>query len=183
LRIANSVEVPLPLKPQDVLVLLKLAVGGRGASYQKLANELFMSSSEVHEALKRAVKSQLVTKIGSEMRLVRPALIEFLVHGIRYVFPAECGGLTRGMPTASAVEPLLQQLVGGSELPPVWPDPEGAVQGLAFSPLYRSVPQAARSDAALYELLALVDAVRGGDARERQLAQKELEERLSTANG
>lgn len=32
---------------------------------------------------------------------------------------------------------------------PVWPDPEGPERGQAFSPLYRSVPKAARKDAIL----------------------------------
>jgi len=169
------------LKPQDILALLHLSVHGPDWSYQALAMQLGMSSSEVHQALQRCVRSHLAVRAESGVRLVRPALREFLVHGIRYAFPAERGGLTRGMPTASAVEPLVKQLAGGDELPPVWPDPEGAVQGLSFSPLYRSVPHAARNDAALYELLALVDAIRGGDARERRLAQEAIEERLDTA--
>jgi hypothetical protein len=40
------------------------------------------------------------------------------------------------------------------------------------------VPKAVAHDDALYELLALVDAVRDGRARERELAVKELTARL-----
>ena len=65
------------------------------------------------------------------------------------------------------------------ELPPVWPDPEGTVRGEELRPLYRSAPAAARRDPALYELLALVDAVRAGRPRERKLAVAELEARLA----
>ncbi|MGA7802557.1 MAG: nucleotidyltransferase domain-containing protein, partial [Gammaproteobacteria bacterium] len=42
---------------------------------------------------------------------------------------------------------------------------------------------AAKRDPALYALLALVDAIRGGRARERALAMKELKQRLAAAAG
>ncbi len=60
-----------------------------------------------------------------------------------------------------------------------WPDPDGDVRGEELRPLYRSIPYAARRDPALYELLALVDALRGGRARERMLAADELRSRLA----
>jgi hypothetical protein len=170
------------LKPQDVMVLLKLAASRKKASsYHVLASELGMSSSEVHKALGRCVCSRLAIKGESGIRPVGPALLEFLAHGIRYVFPPERGGMTRGMPTASAAPPLDRQFWKTDQPPPVWPDSEGSVRGLAFSPLYRSVVHAARNDPALYELLALVDAVRGGEARERRLAVAELTTRLRKA--
>jgi hypothetical protein len=53
------------------------------------------------------------------------------------------------------------------------------VRGTAFSPLYSAAPRAARSDPQLYELLVLVDAIRGGRARERDIAVKELKKRLA----
>ena len=64
-------------------------------------------------------------------------------------------------------------------MPPVWPDPDGEVRGESLAPLHKSVPYAAKNDAQLYALLALVDAIRGGSARERDAARKELERRLS----
>ena len=93
-------------------------------------------------------------------RPLRPARVEFLSHGVRYAFAPERGGPTRGTPTASAAPPLNRHLVQ-PDPPPVWPDPEGSVRGFAFSPLYRSAPQAGRRSAALYELLALVDSRAG----------------------
>jgi hypothetical protein len=62
--------------------------------------------------------------------------------------------------------------------PPVWPDKNGTVRGVALAPLYPTVPEAARRDSNLYELLALFDAVRAGQAREREIAQKQLAERI-----
>ena len=61
---------------------------------------------------------------------------------------------------------------------PVWPHKNGVVRGIALYPLYPSVPEAAGRNPALYELLALFDAVRGGNARERALAIDLLEKRL-----
>jgi hypothetical protein len=52
------------------------------------------------------------------------------------------------------------------------------VRGNAFHPLYPTVPDAAKKNPALYELLVLFDAIRGGSARERALAIELLEERL-----
>jgi hypothetical protein len=67
---------------------------------------------------------------------------------------------------------------GSSDLPPVWPSADGPVRGSTFEPLHKSVPTAAAKDAALYELLALIDALRDGRARERQAAERELAARL-----
>jgi hypothetical protein len=165
------------LKPQDVVVLLKLSVLGGEWSYPSLAQALGMSASEVHNAIRRATDSGLMNP--ATKRPDRQALVEFLVHGLRYVFPAERGGITRGVPTAYAALPLKDRISAGDEPVPVWPDPEGQVRGEELRPLYRSVPGAARRDPALYELLALVDSIRAGRARERALAAEELRKRLA----
>jgi hypothetical protein len=68
--------------------------------------------------------------------------------------------------------------VTADDLPPVWPHPEGATRGVALEPLYPSAPVAALRDPALYELLALIDAIREGRARERKLAEDELRARI-----
>jgi hypothetical protein len=85
------------------------------------------------------------------------------------------------MPTAHAAKPLADQITS-DDLPPVWVAPEGTVRGYAVTPLYRSVPKAVKSDARWYELLALVDALRIGRARERKLAEDELKKRLNYAH-
>jgi hypothetical protein len=105
-------------------------------------------------------------------------LKEFLIHGAKYVFPVHRGGMVRGIPTAHAAPPLKEQLAESFDPPPVWPDPDGTVRGLEFSPLYKNVPAAARRDSKLYELLALVDAIRDGRAREREIAVRELTTRI-----
>ncbi len=47
-----------------------------------------------------------------------------------------------------------------------------------LKPIYETVPAAAQRDPSLHEMLALVDALRIGRARERAMAEKELARRL-----
>lgn len=170
----------MALKPQDVLVLLKLIVIHKKEwSYNKLAVDLGMSPSQVHAAVKRALAAQLAVKRGNSPLPNVRNLEEFLIHGVRYAFYPEWGGMSRGMPTLFAASPLAEQIVPSAEPVPVWPDPEGEVYGTSFSPLYKSATRAARADAELYEWLVLVDAIRGGKARERNLAVKEIRDRLA----
>jgi DNA-binding Lrp family transcriptional regulator len=165
------------LKPQDVVVLLKLVKSAGRPAYAKLAAELCMSSSEVHASVKRARAARLIHGPELNNRPNIGALEEFLVHGVKYAFPPERGSIVRGLPTGSAAEPL-NHLVSQEEPVPVWPCAEGSVRGYAFLPLCKSAPQAALKDAELYQMLALVDAIRDGGARERGLAQRELVSRL-----
>jgi len=168
------------LKPQDVLVALKLVViGDKDWTYNKLALDLSMSSSEVHAAIKRALAAGLALKREKRVLPNVRNLEEFLCHGIRYVFIVERSAMTRGMLTAHAAPPLDEVFMDDGEPLPVWPDPEGVVRGLGFSPLHKAAPAAAKSDVQLYELLVLVDAIRAGRARERGYAVKELKRRFA----
>jgi len=168
------------LRPQDIALLLKLSVAnGKRPTYASLAADLRMSASEVHAAVKRAEIAHLLTIGKSGPRADGRALLEFAVHGLRYAFPAIRGALTRGVPTSYAAPPLNSQIVQPDEPPPVWPSASGKVRGYELSPLYAKAPEAALKDPKLYELLALVDALRDGRARERQLAEKLLTARLA----
>lgn len=97
---------------------------------------------------------------------------------MKYAFPARRGEATRGRPTAYAAPPLNARIAAGDDLPPVWPDPSGEVRGVTFEPLHKAASKAADKDPVLYELLALLDALRDGRARERALAERELSARL-----
>jgi len=167
------------LKPQDIYILLKLvAMGESQWSYASVAGDLFMSASEVHAGIKRAVAARLMPSQGSQP--LKKSLEEFLIHGVKYAFPPDHGGLTRGVPTGYAALPLKDIINQPNEPPPVWPDPEGNTRGYEFSPLYKTVPKAVVKDPKLYELLAIVDAIRDGRAREREIAIKELKTRLGS---
>ena len=167
------------LKSQDLLVLLKLAVLGRGPwTYASLAAALHMSSSEVHAALKRSAHAGLYN--AAERRPVRGALEEFVVHGARYAFAPQRTGVVRGLPTAHAAPIFSSRIVAADgDLAPVWADAQGELRGEGVEPLYPSAPLAAREDSRLYALLALVDALRIGRARERRIAEELLHKELA----
>jgi hypothetical protein len=170
----------LVLRPQDLVVLLRLSLEpGTPPTYASLGSELGLTASEVHAGVERAALAQLARKDkAGKASVVRDALRLFLQHGARYCFPATRGELTRGIPTGYAAIPLRDKIVQPNDPPPVWPSKSGTVRGAAFYPLYPTVPEAAMRNPALYELLALFDAVRGGSQRERAIALQLLEERL-----
>lgn len=166
------------LKPQDIVVLLKVHnLRNSEWTYSKLANSLHMSASEVHAALKRCEASGLYDSASREIK--KNSLLEFLIHGLKYVFPGQPGPLSRGMPTAHSAEPLKDLLAVDPADAYVWPSPDGTVRGQTITPLYKSVPEAAKSDSELYQMLSLIDAIRVGRVREQRLASHELEQRLA----
>lgn len=176
----------MTLKPQDLLVALKLWAGRAELwSYPELASSLGMSVGETHSAVKRAVQSGLLKAPGDPRKsrqavpaVNRGALREFLVHGAKYAFPVVLGGITRGVPTAYGALPLLNEFnVDPTEIP-VWPYAHGKARGPKLEPLWKSVPQAAERDDALHALLALFDAIRVGRARERARAIEHLDKLL-----
>jgi hypothetical protein len=175
----RKINHQLTLKPQDLMVLLKLiSLGEKPATYGELAESLGMSSSEVHASIRRAQAARLLNMEADRPVIVRTTFREFLLHGAKYSFPATLGAQARGVPTAYAAPPLASQIAQPNEPPPVWPDPQGDKRGISFHPLYPTAPAAAKRDQLLYELLALFDALRGGAARERQIASQLLSKHL-----
>lgn len=166
------------LRPIDIAVLLKLTLPGAAElSFQQLASDLHVASSEVHGAVKRARVSGLMHHDGPK-KVNRSALLELLGHGMRYVYPPVRGEQTRGVPTSFAAEPLRSVIhQGGSEVS-VWPYVLGKVRGESFEPLYKHAAEAALADPAFYELLSLVDALRDGRVRERKIALEIMSKRL-----
>jgi hypothetical protein len=175
----------MELKPQDLLVLLKVAAHPpQRWTYAALGEALAMSASEAHASVKRAVASGLaVAPARGEWSPVRPSLLEFVLHGARYVWPTAPGPVKRGVPTAFGAEPLASQLTTAPGEAPVWAHPSGSAKGPTLTPLYRTAPQAALADPALHRLLALLDALRTGRARERTLAAKLMEAELKQFDG
>lgn len=172
----------MQLKPQDLLVTLKLAVlRDKPWAYAGLADSLGMGQGEAHGAAKRALQAGLLVAGDERPVPMQRNLIEFVGHGIRYVFVPDRRGIARGMPTSWAAAPLSEMISSEESVVPVWPCAEGSVRGESFSPLYRSVPIAARNDPGLYDLLALVDAIRGGRSRERKMALDLFEHRIRSA--
>lgn len=167
------------LKPQDLAIALKLvALKGRWLPYAALGDAMRMSRFEAHAAVQRLSAARLLAEIDGQPSPVLAALRPFVVFGAPYAYPAVRGEMTIGFPTAHGVSPLKEKIMAANEPTPVWPHPSGIAKGPGLLPLYENLPLAAMEDPALYELLALFDALRAGQARERELARKLLEERL-----
>lgn len=163
------------LSPQDIVILLKIITYGDEAWFQiPLSESLHISQSEVSKSLARSKNAGLLDTKGRKVR--RQALLELLQYGIAYVFPQQAGPIVRGMPTAHSAPPL--NMIINSEENYVWPSAKWKMRGQSILPLYPSVVEAASNDSQLYELLALVDALRVGRAREKDLAIRELKKRI-----
>ena len=165
------------LRSQDILVLLWLSIHRTNEPKRQLdiALALGLSQSELALSLQRLIKSKLVTK---DRQPIKAAVIEFLISGLKYVFPADPGPITRGIPTAHSAPPMVDKFNVRGSAKYVWADPHGKERGESIPPIYKSVPQAAKSDPKLYELLTLVDAIRVGRTRESNFAAEELKKRL-----
>lgn len=165
------------LKPQDIVVLLKVHCLGDEWTYQQLAKGIKASSSVVYEALKRCEECHLYN--SQRRKILTESLLEFLEHGLKYVFPAKGGALVRGVPTAHSAEPLKGLLMVNDNSAYVWASVRGKIKGQEIIPLYHSVPEVVVNDQRFYELLSLVDSLRLGKIREVELAKIELGKRLN----
>jgi hypothetical protein len=173
--VIHELSNSMGIKTQDILVALKLSLSAEMPGYVDLGKSLGISASEAHAAVRRLTASRLLDPETKRVRI--RAFRNFLIHGVPYAFPAHPKEVTRGIPTAWAA-PVFGDKIKSGEMPPVWPDPEGSVQGTSVEPLYSSAPGASQRDPALYDLLTLVDAMRFGRARERAFAEKEIDNRL-----
>lgn len=166
------------MRPQDIVILLKkVTLAGRGMTNARIAKELGISASEVSEALERCRIAHLIDNPKQRVNIL--ALKEFIIHGLKYVFPAQPQAKVRGIATAISAPPMNEKILSEKDVY-VWPDAKGNIRGEAITPLYRTVPAAVRIDPMLHSLLAIADIFRIGRAREVELAKVELDSILST---
>jgi biotin operon repressor len=159
------------MKPQDVVLLLKIiAINTENWQQKPLANELKMSQSEVSQALVRLKYAGLMLESGKQV--MRLALMDFLQYGFCYVFPQKPGAIVRGIATAHSALPLNKKIVSNENY--VWPYAKGNIRGQAIIPLFKTLPEAIDKDEKFYQLITLVDALRVGRKREKELAIEEL---------
>ena len=160
------------MRPQDIVVLLKILCYGKRKWYSKdLAENLYLSTAEVSNSLERSAVSGLIDATKKKVRV--RALLDFLIFGLPYVFPQRPGSQSRGIPTAHS-HPFMQEGFL-SEQQYVWPDAASDEKGAVIQPLYPGAASAARRDEKLYLMLALVDVLRAGKTREKTAAIAELE--------
>lgn len=170
-------QVNRSLRPLDVGVLLHLYLNP-GASYGAVAEGLGVGKSSAHGSVARLVRSGLASDVGrAGVRIAPGPTREFLQFGVPYVFPIETVPKARGIPTGFSAPPLQASApVGNVSL--VWPSTLGKSMGVGVQPLVPAAPDISFRDPRLYRLLALVDALRVGDAREREIARALIAELL-----
>ncbi len=167
------------MRPQDIVVLLKIIAIKHDDWYNSdLAQSLKISPSEISEVLNRC---KIAGLIDSKKRKVNiNSFMEFLVNGLKYVFPAEPGAIVKGIPTAHSASPINEHISNGADVY-VWASAKGTHRGQAIEPLFKSIPQIVQEDTLFYELLTIIDTIRVGRVREIKIAKEELEKRLKHA--
>jgi hypothetical protein len=161
------------LKSQDILVWIRVFILKEHVwTIASVASSTGLSASEVHAAIGRLALSRLYDPV--QKKPIISAMEEFLVHGFKYVFPAQYQGLDRGLPTGIG-GPVLSLKFSTliSELP-VWACVDGTVRGQVIKPLHPQVPTIALKDAQWYAVISLLDALRSGKVREQQMAIERL---------
>lgn len=168
----------IALRPHDVAVILQLVISPH-ETYANLSYAVGLSASEVHQSTARLRLARLLgVSVARQVR--RKSLEEFIVHGVRYAFPAELGATVRGVPTAHSAPRLSREFNAATADSPsaedvfVWPHEDGPVRGTGVTPLYAAAARTAKRNSALYDLLTLIDAIRIGRARERRLGREML---------
>lgn len=163
------------LKPQDLLVALDLALHESRPTYAQIAQDLHIGVGTAHAALASAKAAQLVSTTGEA---IVGNLVEFLIHGARYAFYPVRTGPTRGVPTGAA-QSVLSERLAGHRTPLVWPESSGRVRGDGLEPIYPTVPRIVARDPRLHAVLAALDLIRTGSARERSVAAELIQESMS----
>lgn len=159
------------MRPQDIAILLKIiAIGNSDWQLAILSSSLKISISEISESLNRSRIAGLIDY--NKKNINRQCLLEFLEHGVRYVFPQQPGAFARGIATAHSHAFMKNVFI--SEMNYVWSDPKGDIMGLMIEPFYPKQVEAAKEDVEFYKLLSLVDTIRVGKIREIKYAVNEL---------
>ena len=160
------------LKPQDIVVVTKLLLwrAKERWTYETLGNAVGLSASQTHGAIGRLIACHLVD--AEFKQPIKRNLIEFLEHGLRYVFPIIPGGIGTGIPTAHSGPLMKSKIIHHQDQRYVWASNIGSAKqkGITIVPLHKDVPKVANKDRELYEILTVIDALRMNSPREREVA-------------
>lgn len=167
------------IKGQDIAILIKLLLKQKAKEkieFKNIAYELYISQSEVTKSIKRLEKSKLLSRYSDDsVELHKHELMELLLYGVKYLFPAEVNIATRGMATAHS-SPLLKKIILSEEIY-VWPYINGNIKGLALTPIYKTLANALdrTPDENFYAVISALDLIRLGGKRENKIAKEILE--------
>ena len=159
------------MRPHDIPVLINIYLRQDKPWLMKdISSSLDISPSEVSESLNRSRYAGLID--DHKEKVLTQNLFDFLIHGVRYVFPQQPGPLMRGIPTAHSHPKIQGKFI--SDVKYVWPSSDGKDIGQSIDPLYQKQVKAVLQDEQLYFILSLIDMIRVGKTREVKYAKDQL---------
>lgn len=167
------------LKPQDCLVLAS-RIFCPDLDQQSTAAKVMISQSSASYSLNRLKEAHLLSRTG-EANLANS--IEFMICALKYLYPGKLTGLSVGIPTAHTL-PDFDFVNWKGQLPVIWPfvnlnkDIEHRVElvkGEVLQPIHKNVPYVAFVYWEFHKLFALIDMIRIGRAREKNIAKDEIQ--------
>ena len=102
------------MKSQDVAILLFICQYFDGVyKVSEIADALKISQSEVSESINRSNTAKLID--AKSKTVFRHGFYEFLIYGLKFVFPAIPGHIVRGIPTSHSGPPLNKLITSDSD--------------------------------------------------------------------
>lgn len=155
------------MHPQDVVVALTIRLvppPRRTWDYPTLSAYVGLSVSQVHVACGNLRESRLLRQDkGEPWSVTGRNLAEFAIHGLPYWLPATVSAPTHGIPTGQSAPFVAAELgeTADGEVT-VWPWLDGAVRGLAVSPVHPCQLRMLGKPGAepVYRALVLADMIR-----------------------
>jgi hypothetical protein len=164
------------IKPQDIVILGKLLSEKVWPSQTEIGISLKLSQAEVSHALKTLGYVGLINLPTKKINKL--AVIEFITHALKYLYPIEKSGTGRGIligPSSS----IFKGRVHSDEYSYIWPDPNGESKGIIVNPLIPQLTASIMENKILYNFLNIVEIFRGlGGVRHLQEAHKLLRDIL-----
>ena len=165
------------MKSHDIVVMCSLLIFQKKRkdwSYRSLSQLVLLSLSETHASVKRLEESAIYDSMTKS--IIQKNALELLVHGVKYMYPAKGGSVTRGVLTAHSA-PIMQNMISSSDDNNyIWAYALGKSRGMSVKPLSKDVPKITEQNPEMYDILALVDCLRVGKVREKEIAENLLKE-------
>lgn len=166
---------------RDILVLVNYIIWDeRKWNAKSFSEHLGIHRNSLYDSLAVLHHAKLIGK--NSMKPNFENIEEFLVCGLKYLFPPKFGDGGVGMYTAYSAEPLSEIIVHQKKI--VWLEDDANDKGqISLEPIHKSVPKLCLRNHELHEYFSLLDAIRAGRARERvigvELLVKKLHKRKS----
>jgi translation elongation factor EF-1beta/biotin operon repressor len=170
------------IKSQDILILMKL-ITLKGSPFRQvdLSSSLGISQAEIAYSLDRLKFSGLINEDKKKVNKLNS--IEFLLHAVKFMFPMEYDAPARGIKVGPSSDMIRKEVKEKLDMDFVIPTLDGENVGFGIKPIYATTGKVVQSDEKVYELVNLVDILRGlGGVRHKKFAETKLRQIILGAN-